>query len=275
MAPEQGKLDMPVGNVATLLADRLSERPDHRKGCRVAFLYVDKASAPRRRITNIGGWSCLRCAMDETEKIVRRLADVVTTPVLRLGELSHTERRAAVRVAQRTEEDVGFFAVTRDAAPILLLSELNLTPRSRKLRPYLSVKAVSALVDEILAPAEYVQEMLEQDETIRFGRVPFRVTYSAWSDKWRPATKRRESAGGVGSGFADPAHADGVIRAAGYIPDTPSAADPPEVASRIKSAIDDLREEQQPKTDGWGRPLLADPPPASPTSPIDKTHGVS
>lgn len=240
---------MREGNLAT---SRLEAKPPHRRGCRLAFLYVDTAN--RRKLTNIGGWTCLRCAMEAAERIVDHLDAVVTTRILWLGELTHKERRAANQWVLRQDDEIGFFAVTREGAKTLVLSERRI---SRKQQPHRAAVAVELLIDEMLAPAEIVEAALDERMPIRFNAVPGRVTYTSWNDKWRPAAedRARRPSRGVAIGFVNPDEADAVVRAAGYEPDIPHGEDAPVVANNVRHEIDVRRSGRDERTDSWGRPI--------------------
>jgi len=227
------------------------DEPAHVPNCKLAVTFV-RASALGSIFIRAGGWPCPGCAEEKSDAILEQLAAVVDTPALWLGELTSAERNAANRQARRYE-DAGRVVATRHGAPCLMLASANLTPRSRALRPVLARRGITTFVTEL-----------------RDGPTPKRVD---WADSWRPQPEKRRADPAVRAGMGPIDLVNQAIANLGFRTGVaiPGLSDI-EIAEAVDAELGRLRYERDSVT--WEhKPKQA--PIDPPSSPLDKTHGVS
>ncbi|MFW6088044.1 MAG: hypothetical protein ACODAG_12615 [Myxococcota bacterium] len=211
------------------------DAPAHRTGCWVVIGNVDRNGVPRRLLVRGGGWSCPGCANDKLAQLRADLDHVTSRrKILWYGELDDPARSAASRLARKRRHS-GRLTITRVDAPALVLSDTNLTPRTRRLSPHRTPVAVELILYD-----------LEDGPLVRRLR---------FAGSWLVDPDIRPHRGGCRFGVSAPEVIDKAIRAAGFEPDEPTGLDPPVAAARIASELDDLRSGHEPGTDKWGRPI--------------------
>jgi len=217
---------------------RKSDIRPHRPRCKLAVGIVKRGNVGCMFI-RVGGWDCAGCIDEKLEVVADHLARVVTTRILWLGELDEKQRRAASRLAQRLPQ-AGRITATRYTAPILMLSEANITPRSKILRPALSLRAALGFIEQA-----------------RDGPMVKRLD---WDRTWRPPAESRNTDTGIRAGMGPHDLWERAVELAGFRPGYPLPAgiSDIEAAAAIEEELEDLREGNDKTKDPWGRTILVD-----------------